>query len=353
MAKLLLHALAGLIFTCFSAKAYGQTVDNWGFNGIKSAQSSTNTQAPGKFLVFYYGAYDQNYPVTMEALIRQEMPGAAVSDFFYGTPTELEHALKGVHAMIVPYTAFDEMETIPNYSVVLNNYVQNGGTIIFSGTHLIENMANFGFLKPLAATFYTPVTVVDQISKSHPITEGIPAAFNITNYGYTIRIDDPAFVALAHINRECVAGYKLSGKGKIVYLGFEYYVDEEVPTKMLANTLKWTIPTLKYLPISYSSSAKMDSEQAASAENDVLLSVYPNPFAGKSTIELNLRASMDITVEISDETGRLVAVPARNKSTSQGINTIDFPNVKPGVYFVKCISGEFSVVKKVVKVITP
>jgi pectate lyase len=80
-------------------------------------------------------------------------------------------------------------------------------------------------------------------------------------------------------------------------------------------------------------------------------SVYPNPFAGETTISLNLEKSEKVKVSILDASGRLVYVAANENYPEGNIEIkLNNPNLKSGMYIVLIESGSISEkIKLVVK----
>ena len=76
---------------------------------------------------------------------------------------------------------------------------------------------------------------------------------------------------------------------------------------------------------------------------------YPNPFSNTSVIEVNLRNSTELSLEVVNLMGQKVykTTPINAK---HGLNTltIDATGLTPGVYFYSVKAGESSVTKKMI-----
>ncbi len=76
---------------------------------------------------------------------------------------------------------------------------------------------------------------------------------------------------------------------------------------------------------------------------------YPNPFRGKTSVDLNLNKVADVTVEVSDLLGRVLCV---QKYTNYGVGihklTIDATAFASGVYTYKVKAGNDAVTKKMI-----
>ena len=81
------------------------------------------------------------------------------------------------------------------------------------------------------------------------------------------------------------------------------------------------------------------------------LSVYPNPVLNEILIELNLKQQMDIAVQLFTTSGKLID-NIQFENTLQGHNQLTINNlndIPKGLYFVKILFNDQSIVKKIVK----
>jgi hypothetical protein len=88
--------------------------------------------------------------------------------------------------------------------------------------------------------------------------------------------------------------------------------------------------------------------------NGFLVSVFPNPVSDEFTIEAGMHGGMeawneDLTIEISDITGRLVGTQKENQADSGKIRVNLLRNAPGGLYFIKLKSGDFCLTLKIVK----
>jgi hypothetical protein len=76
---------------------------------------------------------------------------------------------------------------------------------------------------------------------------------------------------------------------------------------------------------------------------------YPNPFRGKTSVNITLKKSADVTVEVSDLVGRVLSVQKySNFGTGTHTLTIDATKYATGVYTYKVQAGNDSVTKKMI-----
>lgn len=321
-------------------------------------------------LMLNYTAYDSVYVAKIRYLINKRLPGCTISDFWEGSAAELKETLAEQQIVVVTYPAHGAQKQVRAYGKVLEQFVRQGGAVVFSGTNQFGVLQQFGLID-LDFGYFCSELEVHETATDHPVLKGTPAQFSMTNYAYPLDISDPQFVALADIQDCPTMGYKLLGEGKIVYLGLEYYFDETVSTRILENTLRWLAPPAKTavpapdLVVAVAAANENNwTPRTVKRTEEVLyagssnkskapaidLKLYPNPYVDKATLDLDIPRMSVVSVELTNESGSNVATPFRRQIVSAGPLRVDIPDVPAGVYFVKCQIDGQSIVRKVVKV---
>jgi hypothetical protein len=79
---------------------------------------------------------------------------------------------------------------------------------------------------------------------------------------------------------------------------------------------------------------------------------FPNPFNPVTKIRFSVPKSANVTLEVFDVTGKLVATLAKDQALTAGLKEIEFNaiNLPSGVYFYSLKSADFSETKKMVLV---
>lgn len=79
---------------------------------------------------------------------------------------------------------------------------------------------------------------------------------------------------------------------------------------------------------------------------------YPNPFNPVTKIRFSVPKSANVTLEVYDVTGKLVATLAKNEAVTAGLKEIEFNavNLPSGIYFYSLKSADFTETKKMVLV---
>lgn len=76
--------------------------------------------------------------------------------------------------------------------------------------------------------------------------------------------------------------------------------------------------------------------------------IYPNPSTESVTLNLNLKSPQQITIEITDLTGKLIR--SRNVGTLQGetIQTINVSGIAKGTYLVRVVGEQATEIRKII-----
>lgn len=351
-------------------------------------QPAADSGAALRVLMLDYNAYDSAYAEKVRKLIQSQLPASTVSEFWDGSTRELSLALATHHAVVITYPSGGDPGMVRNYGKLLDLFVRQGGTVILTGTNDIQALQHLG-LFDVESGYYCEDPVIHEIVSGHPVLEGTNSRIPLSDFVYPLEVSDPDFVTLvdvlAYQNEEApiscwnhadeetdpatlrnfpVIGYKTAGAGKIVYLGMEYYYDQAEPARILANTLRWAaMPKANEHPVSGSKGVALSNRPVKRSEEvlqagtgpkqDIFdLKIYPNPYFDKATLDIELKKNTTVAVEMTDESGRIVAVVLPQKNLGAGMYRLELPNLSAGVYFVQCKTGEKVTTRKVVKTST-
>ena len=314
-----------------------------------------------RILMMNYSAYDNVYPEKTRQMIQKNFPMASVTEFWEGSASDFSAALATQDAVVAPYPAGGTPENLKSYGKELAKFVRQGGMVIFTGTDQYAIIQDYGLLD-VDFGYFCKAPDVHASSPEHPVLTGTSEDFRMRNYAYPLDISDPNFVVLADVKGYPVLGYKQIGKGNVVYLGFEYYFDEKESTHVLLNALRWaaqdkSVVVEKEIPETETSTPMVikHSEEILYAgtgrpKSDIFdLSIYPNPYVSKATLDIELKKSTTLSVEMVDESGRVAAVLLPRKNLGPGFYRFELPNVAPGNYLVQCKTNEATTTRRVVK----
>jgi hypothetical protein len=345
------------------------TVARFFFSGERQFATSFEEEQTPEFdtllhiriLMMNYSAYDNVYPEKTKQMIQKNFPMASVTEFWEGSASEFSSLLAGQDAVVAPYPSGGNSENLKSYGKELSKFVRQGGMVIFTGTDQYTILQDYGLLD-IDFGYFCKAPDVHAMSSEHPMLSSTPEDFRMRNYAYPLDISDPNFVVLADVKGYPVLGYKPIGKGNVVYLGFEYYFDEKESTHMLLNALRWAaqdnIPAVEKEPAdsdAVTAPILKHSEEILYAgtgrsKSDMLdLHIYPNPYVSKATLDIELKKSTALSVEMVDESGRVAALLLPRKNLGPGFYRIELPNVAPGTYLVQCKTSESTMTRRVVK----
>lgn len=309
-----------------------------------------------RVLMLDYSDYGSAYNEKVGGIISQYLPKANILNFS-GSTDNLDKALSGCDAVVVAYPSAASPATIKSYSKILQRFVQQGGALIFTGTHEFEILQQFGLIE-LDFGYFSKDMPVHELTAEHPLFQGVSGDFTMTNFTYPLDVSDPAFVSLAEVGGYPTIGFKPIGNGKVLYLGIEYYYDEDVSSKILINALNWASGLRQVSEPSTATSGELRATKRSeevlyagtgNAEAQIDLKVYPNPYYNKANLDIELSKPTQVRVEMTDEMGRSVAVVFPKKLVSAGLCRFELPNVSPGIYFLQVQVGEQRYMRKVVK----
>lgn len=172
-----------------------------------------------------------------------------------------------------------------------------------------------------------------------PLTNG---SFFITDgpKGELIEIDSTSTVKWRYVNPVNNAGPMTQGTMPTLNTVFRFQFYE--PTYAAFSPLTLTAGNeIELNPTIPSLCSLASGLQEISNE---IFSVYPNPINGSGTMVIDFSAKDNFTAELFDAVGQIVFSKEISKNTNQA--TFDLPDLKQGVYFLKC-NGEKNIASKI------
>ena len=345
------------------SRSFAMNINFWG-SKLPDMTPIDTTLRP-QVLMLNYSAYDSAYANKVRRIIQRRLPGAQCQDFWEGSDAEFQQALAEKQVAIIAYPSGGQVERIRSYGKILEQFARQGGIVIFTGTHYYNILQQFNLLE-VQKGYFCKEPSIRESDETHPLLDGIPKEFVLNNYAYPLDVRDPAFISLADVQGYPVLGYKPIGAGQVVYLGLEYYYDESISSRILANAVLYGMQEgnlTTAAPELAPSAAELNRIRmapqpellyAGSGSTQVDLKIYPNPYAYKGFLEIDLKTSSTLSIEMTDVNGRTAAVLLPKRSLQQGFYRFELPDVEPGIYFVQCYFNENAKeVRKVVKVAEP
>ncbi|MDX2136403.1 MAG: T9SS type A sorting domain-containing protein [Saprospiraceae bacterium] len=332
-------------------------------------------------LLFNALSYDSVYGRTLRTLIEGCFPEANITEFHQGSALALEKALYDRQVVVVVYPFSGESrQTVEAYGQALAHFAESGGAVLLTGSHDLAVFQQIGLLD-VDAAFFCAAPNVHEIGTTD-ILEGTPVDFQLSNYVYPVCVRNPNYVSLAGLQNDIVLaynkdlsvdsintgefakplstlGYCLLGRGRVYYLGFEYFYDELPSTRILTNIIRRSVDDFPHAGaggVAQTASARVGSLRrteehlvAGSGRNLLNIKLYPNPYVIKATVDLELETSAQISLDMVNENGRTIAVLLPPRQLAAGNYRFELPDVEPGIYFVKCNKDGQVDTRKVVK----
>ena len=318
----------------------------------------------------YEMAYEPVYGENISAFVQGLFPSARVESFKGVNVADLAYKLRRKDVAFIPYLTLGDAQRLRQYGIALKDFAQKGGLVIITGTHDFEALQALNLFE-VDYGFWKETPLVNEKDPYHPIFQGLDISFEGGNFAYPLELNDPAFRVLAEAASYPVIGYKPIGRGKVVYIGLEYYSANETELTLLRNVLLWAFnriappsPTPDALALLPEQDAPEPTEvfvkEAAQFRQTKELSeaapeakIFPNPYVFKAQLQIELKTNDMLGAEMTDENGRLIAMLHPYKETAAGIYVYDLPQVPTGVYYVKYCTSTIREVRKVVKMAAP
>jgi hypothetical protein len=357
MEKIVYRAILAIYCCCL---AYSGTAANVSFPakhaGFKDAAADTTNRI--KVLMLNYAAYDSAYANKTRRILAQHLPNVQITEQWNGSIADLKLLLQEVQVVVLVYASGGMPTILKAQGQALKAFARKGGTVVLTGTHDFSVLQQFD-LFGLDFGYYCADPEVDIARSNHPLLRDVEPTIKSRNYAYPLDISDPAFVSLADLKGFPTLGYKPFGEGKLVYIGFEYYYEEPACTRLLLNAIHWGLTPAE--PSTTPPNAAVGSPKTGSRTEEILFSgtgstgvetmqVYPNPYTTKASLEIELKKASAVSIEMTDEAGKLVAVLLPGKNLNPGTYQFELPGyIQAGIYLVQCRADNQVIGRKVVK----
>ena len=140
--------------------------------------------------------------------------------------TQLQSSLQGKDVVIIPYiNSSSYLTTYNSFTTTLQNFVSNGGVIMWSGQYTGNYITNSGFFSGTYAGYQDYVNAT--VNTTHPITSGFSSSIYIGNEDflyYSNMTSTSNFTSLiTYGTNYTISGIRSYGDGYAIYLGFGYY----------------------------------------------------------------------------------------------------------------------------------
>ncbi|HRZ77812.1 MAG TPA: choice-of-anchor D domain-containing protein, partial [Bacteroidales bacterium] len=125
-----------------------------------------------------------------------------------------------------------------SFGPVLQNFVAQGGVVLFSGIYdagYSQNMYATGLLSGNYHSYITGGTI--GLSSTDPLTSGLPASISATSYVFNHMFTNPDLVRVGNYGGLDVVAYRTIGAGRVIYLGYDFYNYNDYAAQILGRAV--------------------------------------------------------------------------------------------------------------------
>lgn len=350
--------------TAFGLPAGNYTVVITDANGCTVSKNVTLTQPPAIAATF---TVDDASCGQADGSITADVSGG-VGNYTYTwntNPAQTTETATGLAANIYTLTITDGNNCVKNFNVTVNN--EGSATLNISGTNVSCNGGNNG-TATVVATGGTPEYSYSW--NTNPV-QTTASATGLAAGDYTVTVtDDASCISLATITVTQPSALNVTAQGTnpscdicpdgsataIVSGGTAPYTyewnDPQGQTTATASDLvegTYTVTVTDFNGCTETASVTITAlVTGITVINESSLVIYPNPVSDFITVDLETNIPTQITIRVSDMTGRIMAEKNTNANGFYR-EQFDFGNFAPGLYFVIAESRTEKFVRKVVK----
>lgn len=220
------------------------TISNTGA-GVLDFNSPSSGSSGVQILALTYGINTFGYENLLNALDGTGL-SFTLEEYSNTDPAGLADALAGKTIILMPQSNFFgiDFEVFTNYGPVIQEFVNNGGTIIFTGNDCSQCINNIGLLQGnfFFSTFGDASTV---LLPEHPLATDLADGYSsFNNFIYEFETGTAVIeVFLGPGFGGSIAQFEEFGNGKAIYIAptfsYEYTTSLEEDATLLANAINW------------------------------------------------------------------------------------------------------------------
>jgi Zn-dependent metalloprotease len=206
-----------------------------------------------QLLVLTYGVDMINeYPNTINA-ISSQFNDYELSTINTTNSATLQTALTGKNVLLIPKRETASTSVFTGFSTVLQNFVNDGGVIIFCGSTSSQSQTvfNSGLFTGSYASSIGSLNVTN-VLPTHAVMQNMPLTFTAPINTYTLNITNSDKISLASYNNTDAVAYRKIGNGYVFYLGFDYSQVNSVNSSLIGNIFKWIVSYPEWIKVTLS-----------------------------------------------------------------------------------------------------
>lgn len=225
---------------CGDSGSVPLTVYNTGGSDLNFNTTYISSEGGGikQILALTYGVYTNDYINTINA-INQFFTNYAVTQLNTTIDTTLQAALNGIDVLLFPDQQSLSGAHYVSFAPVVQNFVNNGGTVIVCGNYNYPNsMYDMGLFTGNYINYFTSglATVLDT---TDGLVEGInQSSFPFVETTFYHNITNTDKVEVVAYNGNDVVTYRNIGSGRAIYIGWDYAQFNTSTQHIIANAVK-------------------------------------------------------------------------------------------------------------------
>ena len=144
--------------------------------------------------------------------------------------------LQGKDVLIFARFSSNAQNVFAGFSTVLQNFVDQGGTVIFTGIYdgsYSQNMYATGLLSGSYATYYTSGNLT--LNTNDPFTENLSSLIPMNSYVFMHSLTNPDLIRLGTYGNSDVIAYRNVGNGRVCYMGYDFYTYQQDAALILSR----------------------------------------------------------------------------------------------------------------------
>lgn len=175
----------------------------------------------------------QEYANTISA-INQYFTDYNLSAYNGSSASTIESLLLDKDVVLIP--ELSSSSVISTWSTVLQNFAKGGGTVIICGSEV--NVLNYlGLFQVTGGAYNLNLEPMPVDVPNHYLLEGVVQPFLSSNLTRAITSTTPDFVSVSSYANKTTIGEIGIGKGKAIYLGYDFYRYDSNGARVIANAI--------------------------------------------------------------------------------------------------------------------
>ncbi|MFH2140929.1 MAG: PKD domain-containing protein, partial [Bacteroidota bacterium] len=232
--------LYATIVNCDDSTSYPLTIYNNGAGDLDFTLSGAGSSGSSsiELLALTYGVdYTEEYLYTLNA-IDQYFTNYNLTEINTTSAANLQTALVGKDVLLIAEQESGSSTVFTGFATTLQNFVNDGGTVIFCGTSNYSCIFNTGLFSGTNGSNASGGTLT-VLNNTHQITDGLPSSIPGQNATYTLTITNTDAVKLVKYGSYDAVAYREVNTGKVVFIAYDFYDYDNYAAQIIANAVEW------------------------------------------------------------------------------------------------------------------